>query len=265
MRTDRAAMVAFLALAAPASAADPKVPGRRAPAELQAAFRSAYHEVRSCVYHANLLLASSQAALKRLQFSANQLSLPAAKATARAAFEEHTAALERFRYSAESADAGGPRAEARTRVEAKQPDLAEGSTVSEGPTGDLIDQILQMRGDYKPEESRKAVPAAAGGLKTLDADLGPSRMTAAEARIVQDARTAARRLATAAERLRRQTPKTLPASDNAGRRKAHGLALRDIEQLSADSLALSDELALLETRYRLNAHYRGHPEWKEAP
>ncbi|HAH08357.1 MAG TPA: hypothetical protein DCM05_17835 [Elusimicrobia bacterium] len=213
------------------------LPAAAADASLKPVFRQAYAQTRTALLDVHLLLSSSQARLKRLEWAFSGRAAP--RRRAQEAYQALSDRLAAFRPLSEAADAGSPSAP-RERALKDSPEVRAAARVPASQS-EQASEILALRAAYDAALSRKALKSAQALTAVLERRLGRPELLASQARALALAREAAAGTAAAARELR-------SSADDAKARDA-------VSGLLADCEALQVELERLILHYRLsNAH-----------
>ncbi len=211
-------------------------------------------DVLSAETYTHLMMASSQATLKRMQWGFGRWGLTKYKKTVARHYDRITEKIRRYRgLAAEVSKATDPTAPFRAAaVSSKKVRKAARDIPSS--VAEQVDEIHKMRSEYDADASRSALIRAEYSLVALRKRLGPSSLKESQNRVL----TLARGILKDLTETRRSIRKSLPAREtdkNGAHRKGRSLVLKDLEMLREDSGCLRAEIKRLEIRYHLN-NYR---------
>ena len=235
----RAALAAALA----AAAADPA---------LKPLFWKAYTQSHSSLLDANLLLASAQARLKRIEWAFRSGGKEDAVRGARESYDRLCAGIALFRPAAESASqAEGPSAPEERRL-MDSAELRRKAAKIPDSTAEQINEILALRSRYEPAQSRKALQSSESLLAELERRLGKPEPLASHARALRLGEEAAAGVCAAHGRL---SSSARESGSSAAQEVSKAKARAELKGLGMDCEGLVVELARLRIVFRLDRLY----------
>ncbi len=225
------------------------------PAAVGDLYANAQVDVHSSLTYTHLLLSSSQAQLKRLQWSFQQWGLPSHKEKALRNFRRITRKIERFRTESESVQtAASPFAEAFEKME-KSKRVRKAKKGIPDSVSERISEIEKLRAEYDGDAGRSALARASAALGRLQLVWGPAELKDSQVRVLLLAGNIVEDLRKTRGRIESSLPPK--ARDKTGaQRKGRSLVALGLEQVAEDERDLATELKRMRIHFQLNNYLK---------
>ncbi len=221
------------------------------PAAVGDLYANAQTDVHASLTYTHLLLTSSQAQLKRMQWSFQQWGLLSHKGKALRDFRRITGKIERFRGEAEAVQAATSPFAAAMEKMAKSKRVRKAKKDIPDSVAETISEIEKLRAEYDGDAERSALARASAAFGRLQLLWGPAQLNKPQLRVL----LLAGNIVSDLHEIRTRIETSLPPKEEdqtGAQRQGRRLVTGGLERIAEDERDLATELRRMRIHFQLN-------------